>query len=250
MSNIKFGRYYSTTSDIHKMNPVYKLICLIIFSSLLLLVNDVVMVLIISILTIILMLASNVPIKLYLNNIRTIFVLIIFIIFINTIFRTPLINTIISTFKLILVVVYTSVVTFTTTPNEMTYGLERILYPLRKLGINTSYIAVSISLAIRFIPIIFEQGDKVLKSQASRGLDFNNGDLKTKIKSLTSILLPMFMLSFKRADSIADFMEVRLYNIEKSRCLLNVYEKRSFDDLVIFSHILIIFVYILRSVII
>lgn len=249
MYNIRIGRYYNTHSSLHDMNPAYKLICLLLFCLLLLLLKNVFILIIVILFVLSLMVTSNVPYRLYINSIKTILPLVAFMFVIDLIFDVSIINTVLVISKLILIVVYSSIIMYTTTPDEITYGIQKILSPFNILNKNVNSIAFSISLAIRFIPIIFEQSSKVLKSQASRGHDFNNGNLKVKAQALISIIFPMFMLSLKRADDIADIMEVRMYNPNIKIVNLKTYRNLSFDGLILFSHILLIFIYFLKVVI-
>lgn len=240
-------KYYNAKSDIHNMNPLYKFICLLIFSILLFIAKSYLLLIIIGVFTILLMISSNVPIRLYLNNLKTITLLIVFIFVINLVFSATATNTIFSISKLILIVIYSSMVTFTTTGSEMIDGLKKLFSPLKVLNIPISSLALSISLAIRFIQTIFEQAHKILKSQASRGIDFNDLSIRVKVKALTSIIVPMFMLSFKRADDVADVMELRMYDINSNK--YKKYKVIEFDKLMLLSHALIILIYILKEVI-
>ncbi len=247
MSDIKFGNYYNIKSSIHDINPVFKIICLLIYSILLFLINDLVVIFMMSSLLIILMVISNIELKLYYSILKTVLPLIIFIFIINILFGIPFISTVVSILKIILIVLYASMISFSTTPKEITNGIEKIIRPLNIFGINTRKIAFSISLAIRFIPIIINQSTKVLKSQSSRGLDFKNGSLTEKIKSLRSMLFPMFMLCMQRSDQIADFMELRLYKFEKRK--INKLSIGSLDSLVLISHIMLVVIYIYKYVV-
>ena len=100
---------------------------------------------------------------------------------------------------------------------DMTLGIEDLLIPLEKLKVPTHDIAMMIALALRFIPTLIEEADRILKAQASRGVDFENGSLKEKISAILSLIVPMFVSCFQRADDLADAMEARGYVVGAKR---------------------------------
>ena len=102
--------------------------------------------------------------------------------------------------------------TLTTTPNQLTDGLEKSLMPLSKIGIPVHAIAMMMSIALRFIPILIEETDKIMKAQMARGADFESGNLLKKVKSMIPLLVPLFVSAFRRADDLAMAMEARCYN--------------------------------------
>lgn len=245
MYNFQIVKYYNTTSDIHKMNPLCKIICVLIFTLLVILIKNIYLLLLMLIFLFIMIKMSNVPLNLYLKNVKFLIPFILFIIVINLIFNIGAIITINNILKLVLLVMYTAILTYTTKPNDLTYGLESLFKPLKIFNIPVNELALSVSLAIRFIPIIFKEGEKVLRSQISRGLDFN-GSLKDKSNKLVSVLLPIFTLSFKRADDIAEVLDIRLYNPNYRRYKKNT--MTNIDDSILFMHILLIFIYVVVEV--
>lgn len=246
MYNFNIGKYYNVYSFIHEMHATYKLLCLILFSILILITNSLLFMVIMLLFTLLLMLISNVHFKLYFNTLKSVLVFIIFIFIINTIFMVPITTSIMIILKLLLLTMYSSILMFTTTTYDISKGLDDILSPLKVFKINTTVVSKSISLALSFIPMIFEQGEKILKSQASRGLDFRDSSLKNKVKSIVSIIFPLFMLSFKRADAIADSMEVKLCNLD-SEYKVRDNKANMFDILILGTHIFLLFAYLYRS---
>ncbi len=239
LNNIKITKYYNTKSIIHTMHPLAKLICLILFTVATFLINDIMPLTILLSISIIILMLSNVPWHYYFKQLWLMKILIIFIIIINLIIRVPINNSLYMIFKIILIVIYSSIYIFTTTPKETTYALQTFLSPLKIFKINSNRIAFTISLALRFIPIIFEQGNKILKAQASRGIDFNNSKLKDKFLAIKSMLLPMFILSFKKADEISELMELRLYDANDNH---NKSIKYSWDYFSIYMPLLHLFI--------
>ena len=140
----------------------------------------------------------------------------------------------------ILVVILTStILTLTTKPTDLANGIEDLLSPLQKLKINTSVFAMMMSIALRFIPTLFNETDKILKAQASRGVDFNEGKLKNQIMQIISLLIPMFVISLKRAADLADAMEARGYLPGAPRTKLNESKLQIKDVLMIIFSLII-----------
>lgn len=106
----------------------------------------------------------------------------------------------------------TSIMTLTTTPNQLTDGLEKSLMPLSKIGVPVHAIAMMMSIALRFIPILIEETDKIMKAQMARGADFESGNLLLRVKNMIPLLVPLFVSAFRRADDLAMAMEARCYN--------------------------------------
>ena len=114
--------------------------------------------------------------------------------------------------RLIYLILGSSIMTFTTTPNELTDGIERLLGPLRKIKVPVHEIAMMMSIALRFIPILLEETDKIMKAQIARGADFESGNIIQRAKSMIPILVPLFVSAFRRANDLAMAMEARCYN--------------------------------------
>ena len=114
--------------------------------------------------------------------------------------------------RLIYLVIGSSLMTLTTTPNQLTDGLERSLRPLNKIHIPVHEIAMMMSIALRFIPILLEETDKIMKAQIARGADFESGNLIQKVKNMVPLLVPLFISAFRRANDLAMAMEARCYH--------------------------------------
>lgn len=241
------GRYYPVNSQVHKMNPLAKIICILLFIVMIFFTYDIRFNVIISVLLILMLLNTKVPMKIYIKTILSIKWLLLFILIINLILRTNLQVTIITALRLVYIVLYTSILTLTTPPTEITYGLEKFFSPLRLIGIPVNKMALSISLALRFIPTIIDQGNKIIKSQASRGIDYYNSNFRGKILAIKSLIIPIFVLSIKRADDLADAMEVRLYNINNKRTNFRQNRWGVYDTFLVLMH-LALFILIVKEV--
>ena len=142
--------------------------------------------------------------------------------------------------RVLTLIIFTTILTLTTKPADLNNGIESLLSPLELLHIKTSIFAMMISIALRFIPTLFLEADKILKAQASRGVDFNEGSLREKIKQIISLLVPMFIVSFKRADELAVAMEARGYVPGEKRTKLNLMKIKFSDILWLLLFILLL----------
>lgn len=250
LNNIMIGKYYPVRSKIHFMHPLSKIICTLLFISMIFICNSIELNLFMCALVIIMMLMSHIPLKIYFKAVKTLRFLLVFIIIINYFSHANLEITIIMMLRLILIVLYTTILTLTTPPNEITYGLELLLSPLKLIGVKVNRTALSISLALKFIPTVIDQGNKILKSQASRGIDYDNSNFAGKFMAIKAMLFPMFALTLKRAGQLADVMEVRLYNISEKRTNFRINKWRFFDTYLTLIHLALIIAIIVKEVVV
>ena len=236
----KIGRYYPINSRVHDMNPVAKIICTLLFIVMSFLTYDIKLNILIFILLFLILINTEIPLKVYFKTVFSIRWLLIFILIINLIVKTNLEITIITIFRIIFVVLYSSVLTLTTPQSEITYGLERVFGFLKLFKVPVNKMALSISLALRFIPNIIDEGNKILKSQASRGIDYYNVNLKGKLLALKSLIIPMFVITMKKADDLADIMEVRLYDVNGSRTNFRQNKWSFYDTFIVLVHVILI----------
>ncbi|MDD4734375.1 MAG: energy-coupling factor transporter transmembrane component T [Bacilli bacterium] len=250
LNNVAIGRYYSINSPVHSLNPIIKIIGTLLFIISVFFANTLTSNLGLFFMVTFMAVLSKVPSSVYFKTLKSLRGLLIALFIINIIMGVGIKETAIIAVRLIFIVIYTSMLTLTTSPTEITYGLEKVFSPLKIIKIPVNKMALSLSLAIRFIPTILDQADKILKSQASRGIDYNNSKIKGKFMALNAMLYPMFSLSIKRADDLADAMEVRLFSINSKRTNYRINKIKIFDILVLLLHIGIIFLAISKGVII
>lgn len=246
MYNFKLNKYYNTESIIHNINPLIKIICVLIFTFLCLLSNNLIFLILLLFLLILIIYVSNVPRNLYINNLKFILPMMVFIFIINLIFSN-FYMTIISIIKLVLFILYSQILLYTTKTNDITYGLENLLSPLKVFNINTSSIALTISLALRFIPTIFIESDKVIKSQISRGLNLS-GNISQKCDKIISVIFPIFDLSLKRGEDISNVLEMRLYKVDGKRTKYKNNSITTIDVLSLLIHVVLILIFIVLEV--
>ncbi len=142
--------------------------------------------------------------------------------------------------RLIIIVTLSTILTLTTKPTDLNLGLEKILKPLSIIRINAEEIAMIISIALRYIPTLLDEANKIMLAQASRGVDFSEGKFKDKIMQIISLLVPMFIISFKRSDDLANAMEARSFVPGKPRTRLHSLSWRFIDTTVIVFCVLVL----------
>lgn len=148
--------------------------------------------------------------------------------------------------RLIYLIIGSSLMTFTTTPNELTDGIEALLYPLNKVHVPVHEIAMVMSIALRFIPILLEETDKIMKAQIARGADLESGNMIQKAKSMIPILVPLFVSAFRRANDLAMAMEARCYRGGEGRTKMKPLRYEKCD----YVAYLIVIVYVVAVVLI
>lgn len=242
------GKYVNINSNIHNMNPLFKLICMILFIIMVFLSKNMEFNLILTCLLIILVLNTSIPIIIYIRIILKMKWFLTFIIIVNILCGVDKSIIILSILRIVYTVLYSSIFIMTTTLNDVTYSLRMLFSPLSFI-LPVNKIALSISLAINFIPSIFEHSNKIIKSQASRGIDYNYS-LKNKVMSLKSLVIPLFNISFKKADDLSDIMELRLYDVNQRRTRYKSNTLIFFDFLMITIHLMLLFYIVVKGVII
>jgi len=135
--------------------------------------------------------------------------------------------------RLIIIVTLSTILTITTKPTDLNLGLEHVLKPLKVFRINTEDIAMIISISLRYIPTLLDEANKIMLAQASRGVDFKEGKLKDKVMQIVSLLVPMFIISFKRSDELANAMEARSFVPGAKRTRLHVLAWKTLDSVTI-----------------
>ena len=131
--------------------------------------------------------------------------------------------------RLIYLIIGSSIMTLTTTPNDLTDGLEKLLGPLKKVHVPVHEVSMMMSIALRFIPILLEETDKIMKAQIARGADFESGGLIQKAKAMIPLLVPLFISAFRRANDLAMAMEARCYHGGDGRTKMNPLHYESCD---------------------
>lgn len=242
--DITIGQYYPAQSPIHRLDPRVKIVCTLIFLVSLFVQNSVLGYVLAFVFLACMIHVSKVPAKFIGKGLKPIVILLLFTVAMNlfltrggavlfhwgiiTITETGLRTSVFMAVRLVLLVAGSSLMTFTTTPNGLTDGLEKLLHPLNRIHVPVHEISMMMSIALRFIPILLEETDKIMKAQIARGADFENGNLIQKVKNMVPLLVPLFISAFRRANDLAMAMEARCYHGGEHRTQMKplCYEKR------------------------
>jgi len=240
LNNVVLGKYYQGKSNIHKFSPILKLLAMLLFIGVVIITKEWFVLALCSILLLVLILDTRIPYKYYYKALENIVLLLLVILIIGLFTGADRYLLAVSVMKIVLIVLYSSMFIYTTTNVGINHGLNQLLKPLNWLGVKTNAFILMLSLSIRYIPTVLIEANKIYKSQASRGVDFKHSSLKGKIEAIKSMIIPMFALSIRRADKLAEAMELRLYNIESGRTNFRVYKWHIYDIVVFFIHVLIL----------
>ncbi len=224
--DITIGQYYPSNSILHRLDPRVKLIGTFAFIVSLFLFRTLYGYIFVTLFLFAVIKLSKVPVRYILKGLKAIIILLLFTVFFNM-FLTPgdpilqygiikitkegLLSSATMALRLIYLIIGSSLMTLTTTPNQLTDGLEKVLKPLKRIKVPVHEIAMMMSIALRFIPILLEETDKIMKAQMARGADFESGGILKRAKSLIPLLVPLFISAFRRANDLAMAMEARCY---------------------------------------
>lgn len=226
LKDITIGQYYPTSSAIHKLDPRIKLVATIVFMVSIFVVNKFWPYIAVLLCLLAMIKLANIPVKYIVKGVKPLKWIILFTFLINIFFlpgdeiwsfgflaitKQGLRQAIFMAIRLIFLVVGTSLLTLTTSPIELTDGIERLLNPFKKIGLPVHELAMMMTIALRFIPTLLDETDKIMKAQMSRGADFESKNLINRAKNLVPLLVPLFVSAFRRADELAMAMEARCY---------------------------------------
>lgn len=259
--DITIGQYYPAESFIHRLDPRVKIVCTLLFLISLFVQNSLAGYLIATLFLVCVIRISKVPFKFIVRGLKTIIFLLMFTVVMNLfltkegnvlvhfwIFRITENGLRISVFmavRLIYLILGSSLMTFTTTPNALTDAIESLLGPLKRFKVPVHEVAMMMSIALRFIPILLEETDKIMKAQIARGADLESGNILQKTKAMVPILVPLFVSAFRRANDLAMAMEARCYCGGEGRTKMKplVYQRRDYLAYgIVITYVVIVFV--------
>ena len=263
LRDITIGQYYPTESIIHRLDPRTKLAGTAIYIISLFTFKSMVGYLIAGLFLAGVIKLSKVPFSYIVKGLKPIIFLLVFTAGFN-LFLTPgqhilfqvgflkitmegLKTAVFMAIRLIFLILGSSLMTFTTTPNRLTDGLEHVMNPLKKFKVPVHEISMMMSIALRFIPILLEETDKIMKAQTARGADFETGGLVKKAKSLIPLLVPLFISAFRRANDLAMAMEARCYRGGEGRTKMMVLKYKDCDKMAYLTLALYVVVLVLVS---
>ena len=258
ISDITLGQFFPGFSVIHKLDPRTKIVLATIFIVAIFVANNIAAFIFLTAMVGLTVAISRISFMVILKGIKPIIIILLFTAILNLfltsgegeplvefwaikIYTEGIVRAFFMAYRVILLIVGTSVLlTYTTSPISLTDGLESLLAPLKKIGVPVHLFAMMMSIALRFIPTLVEETEKIMNAQKSRGADFASGGLVKRAKALIPILIPLFVSSFKRADELATAMECRCYRGDKNRTKLVKLTMRGRDYLWLAMYLLLI----------
>ena len=245
LKDITLGQYFPGKSVIHRLDPRTKLIMLVVyivalFSAVSWISYGVLTVFLVSCIA-----ASGVPVKSFVKGLKPLLFILAFTAILNIFFTTGetllvsfwrvniylegVIRAILMLLRIVLLIAGTFLLTYTTSPISLTDGLEALLNPLKVIKVPVHELSMMMCIALRFIPTLIEETDKIMCAQKARGADFETGKLMDRVKALVPILVPLFVSAFRRADELATAMECRCYQGGQGRTKMKLLRFKRFD---------------------
>lgn len=255
LRNITIGQYYPGETVIHKLDPRIKIIITFTFIISLFIINTFYPYAFVIVFLFTAIKLSTVPISYILRGLKPIMLIILITFFINLfmtkgevilqlgpldITKEGLIHAGFMAIRLIFLIIGTSLLTLTTSPISLTDGIERLLNPFKKIGVPAHELAMMMTIALRFIPTLLEETDKIMKAQMARGADFESGNVIRRAKSLVPLLVPLFVSAFRRADELAMAMEARCYRGGENRTRMKQLKLETRDFIVVAITVLLL----------
>lgn len=226
MRDITLGQYFPADSVIHRLDPRVKILSLIAYIVLVFCTYNYISLAFIAACVLMIVLLSKVPLKMYLKSLKVIIIIVIITSLLNLFYGTgePIFqwgfikvtwagihNAIFVCVRIVCLILFSSILTFTTSPTDLTDALERLMKPLTVFHIKVHEIAMMMTIALRFVPTLLEETDKIMAAQKARGADMESGNLIKRVKALVPVLVPLFVSAFRRAYELAVAMECRCY---------------------------------------
>ena len=252
LKDITLGQYFPGDSVVHQLDPRSKLIAVVIFIACIFTAESYVGYALVIAVTGGMIALSRIPLKSIVRGLKPVMIIIIFTAVLNMFF-TPgkvifqvwkisftqegVVRAVFMVLRISLLIAGTFLLTYTTPPIALTDGMERLFNPLKKLHVPVHEMAMMMSMALRFIPTLIEETDKIMSAQRARGADFESGNLLQRAKALIPLLVPLFVSAFRRADELATAMECRCYHGGEGRTKLHVlrYETRDYLTLAFYA---------------
>lgn len=244
LRDITLGQYYPGQSPIHRLDPRVKIIATLLFIIELFIVNNFIGFAVCAGVMAVCVLISRVPLSFIMRGLKPIIIILLFTFLLNIfmvdgkviwtmgplkVTMEGVITAVFMAIRLILLIIGSSLLTLTTTPIRLTDGIERLLSPFERFGLPAHDIAMMMSIALRFIPTLLDETDKIMKAQQARGADFESGNIMRRARALVPILIPLFVSAFRIAQDLAMAMESRCYRGGKGRTRLHEMRFRKED---------------------
>lgn len=255
LKDITIGQYFPGESIVHKLDPRIKILIIGLFISSLFFIDSFFPYILIVLFIGTVIKVADLPLKFIVKGLRPLVFIILITLAINvfmtkgevlfyigplTVTKEGLSTAVFMALRLIFLITGTSLLTLTTSPIALTDGIEKLLSPFSKFGLPAHELAMMMTIALRFIPTLLEETDKIMKAQMARGADFESGNILNRAKNLVPLLVPLFINAFRRADELATAMEARCYRGGKNRTRLNELRLKK-SDIAIFTSMVLYF---------
>ncbi len=251
IKDITLGQFFPGTSLLHRTDPRFKIIILVVFLVTVLCASSTAAFCVIPVLTLGLLVLSRISFRILFKSVKPLVFILIFTMVINLffvkgdtllvhlgfikIYKEGIVNSVMLMLRLICLVMGSSVLlSYTTSPLDMTDGLERVLSPLKYIKVPVHDFAMIMTIALRFIPTLVEETDKIISAQKARGVSFDTGNIMKRVKALIPILIPLFYSAIRRALELAEAMECRLYRGGEGRTRMKVLHLHARDFVFLF----------------
>ncbi|MFX3624240.1 MAG: energy-coupling factor transporter transmembrane protein EcfT [Ectobacillus sp.] len=258
MQQIIIGKYIPGESLIHRLDPRAKLLLVFLYVFVVFLANNALSYSFLFLYALIPLVLSRIPVHYVLSGLKPILWIFLFTFFLHvfttkegellfqigwfSVYEKGFAQGIYISLRFLVIIIITTLLTLTTTPIEITDGMEALLHPFKKIGLPVHEIALMMSISLRFIPTLMEETEKIMKAQSSRGVDFAGGPLKDRLRAVVSLLVPLFINAFKRAEDLAVAMEARGYQGGEGRSKLRQLLWQGKDTIALLSLLLLAFI--------
>ncbi|MCD7036610.1 energy-coupling factor transporter transmembrane protein EcfT [Metabacillus sp. GX 13764] len=264
MNSIIIGKYVPGDSLIHRMDPRAKLLTIFFYVFIVFLANNAATYALLGVFTVIIVGLTRLPLRFLLNGMKPVIWIIVFTFILHImmtregqvvldlpflkIYEEGIRQGIYISLRFLYLILVTTILTLTTTPIEVTDGMEELLNPLKKIKLPVHELALMMSIALRFIPTLMDETEKIMKAQMARGVDFTSGPITERIKSIIPLLVPLFISAFKRAEELATAMEARGYQGGEGRTKYRLLYWKVLDTLMLSSlALLAVLLFVLRA---
>ncbi|MCE5285033.1 MAG: energy-coupling factor transporter transmembrane protein EcfT [Pelosinus sp.] len=256
LTDITLGQYFPGKSPLHLLDSRTKIINTVLFITAVFFADNYLTYGIVTAFTLITVLMTAIPLRMILKSVRPLWVIILLTLLVH-VFSTPgqiifhagpfaataegIRQGTFMTLRLVLLIIMSSLLTFTTSPIALTDGLERLLSPFKRVGLPAHELAMMMTIALRFIPTLLEETDRIMKAQIARGADFSSGNIIKRAKNMVPLLVPLFVSAFRRADDLATAMEARCYRGGENRTRMKEL-KMTGKDIVAFAIVIVLLI--------
>ena len=235
--DVTLGQYLPGRSIIHRLDARSKIVLLLAFIVFIFAANNYMALMLITMASLLVVLTTRIRFTLYLKSMKVILIVVLFTGILNLFYGNGAVlwewqflkiteggvnNAVFVTIRIAALMLISSVLTFTTSPSDLTDAIEKLLSPLKLFHVKVHEIAMMMTIALRFIPVLLDETDKIMNAQKARGADMESGGIMKRLKALIPVLIPLFVSSFRRANDLAMAMECRCYNGGKGRTRMKV----------------------------